>query len=454
MICLWVVALLFLSTSTTTSWTFQNQKKHLVGELTPVSPTTRSPSTSFLRNDKRYSYHLYSSSPASTQDNKTSNARSTTKAPPRTGLAQTLLNIALKSPLWKHVMVPEARKTMVKTAEANDIPWTDAKRWLINSLNEETKAIMANDNLEDGNAIPAYYKAPFHAYDKGNLCWDAAIEVEIASRAVGARNFPEYGSKGDDAFRDAFDCALVEEAGAVVPVGGNILDMGCGTGISTRRIAANYKEANSVYGIDLSPYYISVGKQLLELEPKSYQENGDDGSGTWVSTITNDSRIKYFVGDAANTGFEPETFDVVNLQFVLHECPSVASLEIVDEALRVLKPGGQLWICEMDFESPGYAAQRANALLFSMIRSTEPYLDQYAESISDLFEYIQSKFENGVTVTAATGRHYALVAIKGKGAEGCSGGGFLNDLRFDHAGEYRVEDTHLQYFWERKQSSS
>ena len=39
MICLWVVALLFLSTSTTTPWTFQNQKKHLVGELTPVSPT-------------------------------------------------------------------------------------------------------------------------------------------------------------------------------------------------------------------------------------------------------------------------------------------------------------------------------------------------------------------------------------------------------------------------------
>jgi hypothetical protein len=39
------------------------------------------------------------------------------RAPPRTGLAQKLLNVALKSPLWKYVLVPQARQTMVKTAE-------------------------------------------------------------------------------------------------------------------------------------------------------------------------------------------------------------------------------------------------------------------------------------------------------------------------------------------------
>lgn len=28
-------------------------------------------------------------------------------------------------------------------------------------------------------AYPAYYTKPFHAYPRGNLCWDAALEVKI-----------------------------------------------------------------------------------------------------------------------------------------------------------------------------------------------------------------------------------------------------------------------------------
>ena len=169
-----------------------------------------------------------------------------------------------------------------------------------------------------------------------------------------------------------------------------------------------------------------------------------------MSSISNDDRIEYIVGDAADTKLESESFDVVNLQFVLHELPSEVSLQIVDEAMRLLKPGcGQLWICEMDFESPAYAEQRANALLFSLIRSTEPYLDVYAESISDLFRYIQSK-SGSVVVVPATGRHYALVATKNKQEEEMKGKEFV-DLRFDENGDYRVEDTHLKAFWESKE---
>jgi len=290
-------------------------------------------------------------------------------------------------------------------------------------------------------SVPEYYKSAFHAYEDGNLSWDAAWEVEIASCSVGARNFPQYGASGEDAFRGAFDSAL-NEAGATVPGNGKILDLGCGTGMSTRRLARNFPQASSIQGIDLSPYFVEIGKQLLQLEPKSFQEGG-----TWVSNIENDSRISYAFGNAANTGFDDEKFDVVNLQFVLHELPEDAALSIVDEAMRVLKPGGQLWICEMDFESPAYAAQRANALLFSLIRATEPYLDIYAESISDLFRCIGTRF-NDVKILPATGRHYALVATKGDTDKEMT----YADLRFDDNGEYRVEDTHLK-LWESKEES-
>eukprot|EP00534_Pseudo-nitzschia_fraudulenta_P009751 CAMPEP_0201168732 /NCGR_PEP_ID=MMETSP0851-20130426/76777_1 /ASSEMBLY_ACC=CAM_ASM_000631 /TAXON_ID=183588 /ORGANISM="Pseudo-nitzschia fraudulenta, Strain WWA7" /LENGTH=428 /DNA_ID=CAMNT_0047450273 /DNA_START=174 /DNA_END=1460 /DNA_ORIENTATION=- len=373
----------------------------------------------------------------------TSTEGSPTRAPPRTGLAQTLLNFALESPLWKLILVPQARANIVETAEANKIPWTAAKEWI---KGQTTLAELENKLIgnEASSSIPPYYQKSFHAYETGNLSWEAAFEVEIASAAVGARNFPDYGSKGEDAFRGAFESALVA-GGASVPTrdGGDdpvqIIDLGCGTGMSTRRLAKNFPQADSIVGVDLSPYFVAIGKRLLELTPSSFHEGGP-----WVSTVESDSRIEYLVGDAAKTSTLKDldgvegTADVVNLQFVLHELPPDAARDIIDEAFRMLKPDGQLWICEMDFESPAYAAQRANPLLFSLIRSTEPYLDDYAESISDLLSYIQTK-SNLVKVLPATGRHFALVATKGSQ-------NVMDDMRFDGDGNYRVEDTHLPTF--------
>ena len=161
-----------------------------------------------------------------------------TKAPPRTGLAQKVLDFALTTPLWKYVLVPQARSTMAKTAESNGIPWQAAKQWI------KEKMELPNISETDYH-IPTYYQKEFHAYDEGNICWDAALEAEIASAAVGARNFPQFGSQGENAFRGAFDAALME-AGARVPDGGSILDMGCGSGMSTRRQARNFpKSGNS-----------------------------------------------------------------------------------------------------------------------------------------------------------------------------------------------------------------
>lgn len=382
---------------------------------------------------------------------------SSTRAPPRTGFAQSLLNFALESPLWKLILVPKARATMVETAEANEIPWTAAKKWIQSQV---PLAEQENDlHINKSSSIPSYYHKEFHAYETGNLSWEAAFEVEIASAAVGARNFPEYGSKGEDAFRGAFELALVE-GGAKVPTKGSedddvtrIIDFGCGTGMSTRRLAKNFPQVDTIIGVDLSPYFVEIGKKLLKLTPSSFHEGGP-----WVSTIESDPRIEYFVGDVAKTsklkdlGDIEGKVDVVNLQFVLHELPPDAARDIVDEAFRLLRPNGQLWICEMDFEAPAYAAQRANPLLFSLIRSTEPYLDDYAESIPDLLTYVQGKSQL-VTVLPATGRHFALVATKGPSEDDDSvasttsaAQNVMEDLRFDEDGNYRVEDTHLPTF--------
>ncbi|CAE7303936.1 unnamed protein product [Symbiodinium natans] len=361
------------------------------------------------------------------------------------GLGQTLLDMALESPLYKMLLVPQARRTMVDTAEANGIGWSSALEYIRgqgpwdDSVLQGLSSSDGSDNSESSAlpSLPSYYQKPFHAYDTGNLNWEAAFEQELASRAVGARNFPAFGKDGEDAFRAAFDNAL-DSLGAVVPEGGLIVDMGCGTGISTRRLAARFPSASQLIGLDLSPYFVAVGQRLMELEPPAE---------TWVTDVVADQRVKLQVKDAEHTGLRDECASNVNLCLVIHELPPDVTRRVCAEALRLLKPGGQLWITEMDFSAPGYVQLRSNPLLFALIRSTEPYLDEYADSTENLFRHLaELDSVASVRLTAATGRHFAAVVTKGPGK-----GSTLDDRRWDELGNYVVEDTHLQT-WESKLS--
>jgi ubiquinone/menaquinone biosynthesis C-methylase UbiE len=166
----------------------------------------------------------------------------------------------------------------------------------------------------------------------------------------------------------------------------------------------------------------------------------------WITDINSDDRIQLRQGDMANTHLPSNSVAVVNLSLVIHELPISATKQVIQEAYRILRPGGQLWISEMDFESPAYAAQRENALLFSLLRATEPYLDEYADGMPELRKYIAELFDV-VKISAATGRHFALLAEKGNDG----GHAVLEDYRFREDGSYAIEDTHLKP-WESKQN--
>jgi ubiquinone/menaquinone biosynthesis C-methylase UbiE len=338
----------------------------------------------------------------------------------------------------------------------NGIPWVAAKDWLKSQPNAPWND-SNQSNKYDTYQYPEYYTKSFHAYSKGNLSYDAAFEQELASRAIGARNFPKFGSKGEDVFRGAFEKKL-EELGACVSVQPDqkevtIVDFGCGTGTSTRRLAQQYSKATQVIGIDLSPYFIDVGQTLLKLAPDAMDNGSDEG---WITSIDSDARIQLQQGDIANTQLPSNSASVVNIGLVAHELPTSVAKKVVDEAYRILQPNGQLWISEMDFESPAYRAQRENAMLFSLLRATEPYLDEYADGMPELRSYIVEVFgRNGgsVKTAAATGRHYALVAEKGQGGsyEATNGEKIFQDFRFRDDGTYAEEDTHLKP-WESKDS--
>ena len=287
--------------------------------------------------------------------------------------------------------------------------------------------------------VPEYYQQPFHAYEEGNLCWEAALEGEIASRAVGARNFPDAGADGEEAFRSAFDDAL-DSIGATVPEGGTLVDLGCGSGVSTRRLAHNFPQAASVRGLDLSPHFVAVGRRLLELAPAG----PNAASPTWVNAVAKDDpRVRLDVADIAQTGLADCSVDVASLMLVAHELPPSATREIAAEALRVLKPGGQLWLCEMDFATEGFSKLRANPLLFALIRATEPYLDVYADYQPTLPHDLAAMGFDEVRLTAATGRHFAMVATKA--AAGATPRGTVDDRRQETA----KVDAHLKT-WQAK----
>ena len=167
----------------------------------------------------------------------------------------------------------------------------------------------------------------------------------------------------------------------------------------------------------------------------------NEGDWQWVNARESfgDARVELRRGLAEATGLPDASVDVVNLGLVIHELPPSATREIAEEAHRVLRPNGQLWITEMDFETPAFAKLRANPLLFSLIRSTEPYLDVYADYQPQLAADLVDLGFGSVKLAAATGRHFALVATKG--AEGG-----VDDRRAETA----KEDTHLKT-WESKE---
>jgi SAM-dependent methyltransferase len=108
------------------------------------------------------------------------------------------------------------------------------------------------------------------------------------------------------------------------PGGGLIVDIGCGTGGVTRRIADRFETA-SVLGVEPS----------VALADKARSLAGDRAN------------LEFRVGDGAALDLGDGSADVAILHTVLSHVSDPAPL--VAEAARVLRPGGTLVICDADF---------------------------------------------------------------------------------------------------------
>ncbi len=302
-------------------------------------------------------------------------------------LLSRLVNLLIKTKPIYSIMKRQARQVFIRTAEKNGIPWRKNYQELANSDVKELYNAIADPDL----VYPDYYQVPFHAYDRGNLCWQAAFEAESATYAMALRvwkNEPGLTWQvAHDRLRHSFYQILENYTANPLQ---DILDLGCSVGISTlaihRYFSAKQDLPINTIGLDLSPYMLAVAQKRDERQEISQ----------WIH------------GRAENTNFADNSFDLVTLQFLVHELPRKATQEIFQEVFRILRPGGVIAIVDNNPASP--VIQNLPPVLFTLMKSTEPWSDDYYTfNIEQSLEKAGFKHENTV---ASDPRHRAIIGIK------------------------------------------
>lgn len=110
----------------------------------------------------------------------------------------------------------------------------------------------------------------------------------------------------------------------------DVLDIGCGTGVISRRIARRPGFHGRVIGIDLSPYLTHTATRLAEAE----------GVG---------QRIDFRTGDSHTLGIPEGSLDAVVAHTLLSHVDDPVA--VIGEIARILKPGGVAALFDGDFAS-------------------------------------------------------------------------------------------------------
>ncbi len=313
---------------------------------------------------------------------------------PTDRLVSQLVNSLLSLPFLAKFAKDRARALIIKRAEAIGVAWREDVRLLrarggteaFSPQWETDLAEITNPDLE----YPEYYLTSFHAYDRGNMSWDAAMEVEVAAYSVHANIFAETGRSGDTRLRQSYHDLLTQTLPTPPQA---IVDIGCSVGMSTFALQNIYPDAQ-LTGVDLSPYFLSVANYRAECCRRRQAVRALVQNIDWV----------HAAGEA--TGLPAASYDLVSLFLICHELPQTATRQIFQEAKRLLKPGGHIAIMDMNPQSEIYS-QMAPYIL-TLLKSTEPYLDRYFTL--DISQALVDAGFHAPTITANTPRHRTVIA--------------------------------------------
>ncbi|MEM7590488.1 MAG: class I SAM-dependent methyltransferase [Cyanobacteria bacterium P01_A01_bin.83] len=238
-----------------------------------------------------------------------------------------------------------------------DNPWSDFFRYYPEVWLDmfkiwqrlEKREFQSFDAAIDKVGYPDYYLQNFHYQTDGYLSDQSAnlydLQVEIlfngAADAMRRRILAPL-KQGAKAFND------------IPPQKIRVLDVACGTGRTLRMIRGTLPKA-SLFGVDLSPAYLRKANQLLS-----------EISGELPQLLQ---------ANAEELPYLDNYFHCLSSVFLFHELPGVARQNVINEAFRVLQPGGVLVICDsmQISDSPDFQVMMSN---FPAIFH-EPYYRHY-----------------------------------------------------------------------------
>ncbi|HWV81843.1 MAG TPA: class I SAM-dependent methyltransferase [Hyphomicrobiaceae bacterium] len=136
-------------------------------------------------------------------------------------------------------------------------------------------------------------------------------------RAGVVKTYDRWAPVYDLVFGQVFEKARKSAIAACEAIGGRVLEVGIGTGISL----PYYTERCRIVGVDISAAMLEVARQrVTDLR------------------MTNVERLA--IMDVQNLEFADGSFDVVTAQYVVNTVPDPEAA--LDEFMRVLRPGGEL----------------------------------------------------------------------------------------------------------------
>lgn len=139
------------------------------------------------------------------------------------------------------------------------------------------------------------------------------------STAGVARAYDRWAPIYDLVFGAVFKRGRSDAIEAAARVGGRIIEVGVGTGISLPQ----YSHANRIVAVDLSDAMLEKARARVR-----------DQNLRHVEMVA--------VGDAENLRFAANSFDVVVAQYVVTACPHPE--RALDEFARICRPGGEIVI--------------------------------------------------------------------------------------------------------------
>ena len=153
--------------------------------------------------------------------------------------------------------------------------------------------------------------------------------------------FPLYAymtfSQKGGGLQEKFYTLIIQSLGHEVK--GRILDIGSGNGVLAVKLAQHHQEVE-VVGMDFWGEDWEYSKTVCEKNAK-------------IGKVEN--RVYFQKGDAAKLDFATESFDGATSNLTFHEVKSVADKKsVVQEALRVIKPGGTFAFIDYFFDATYY----------------------------------------------------------------------------------------------------